>query len=384
MEHLIYSLPYAALVVFYMLIAYSYRYISDKNIVILFCAFIYIIFFGMRGLVGDDWTVYCPLYRDYPAAFSVVKPVADWFHGGYEPGFMLLLATVRFFSPDYQMFVFVQAAINCILLFNFLRRYADNPVQSLVIFICMGGFTLQTDLMRNSLSLLVFVNSIQFIEERKPLKYFASVTVSLLFHSSSIFFFPLYFLLYRKCPKYVFGLILLVGNIVFISNLHLVTPLLHFMVEHLGGKYQTLAEIYVGNEFAGNYGLTVGYLERLLTSVLIFVYYKKLIQRKDSNILFINSFLIYFILVFLFSEIAVLSRRSGMLFIFSYWVLWGELLHVMKLRNNRFLFHLFIQVYCIIKIIGLSSHPIWDYDNALTGTGSYEERTHTRNLYQPK
>lgn len=384
MEYLIYSIPYVILVVFYMLIAYSYWHIVDKNIVILFCAFIYIIFFGMRGLVGDDWTVYYQLFQDSPVTFNIKKLFDNWLHGGFEPGFMLLLSTVRFFSSDYQLFVFVQAAINCILLFNFLKRYTDNPVQSLVFFVCMGGFTLQTDLMRNSLSILIFVNSIQFLEKRKPLKYFTSVTAALLFHSSAIFFFPLYFLLHRKCPRYIFGIILLIGNMVFISKLHFVTPLLHFMIEHLDGKYRTLAEIYIGRTFAENYGFTIGYFERLLTSVLIFVYYEKLVLRKKNNILFINSFLIYFILFFFFSEIAVISKRLGMLFMFSYWVLWGELQYAMKLRNNRFLFHLFVQVYCIIKIIGLSSHPIWNYDNVLTGTKSYKERVQIRNLYQKK
>jgi hypothetical protein len=125
--------------------------------------------------------------------------------------------------------------------------------------------------------------------------------------------------------------------------------------------------------------ISVGYLERLFTGLLVFFYMDKLYERRKENILFVNAILLYYMMFFLFSEFDEISLRMSYLFIFSYWVLWPELISCFSVENNRRLFSIFLYVYCIMKIIGSTNFVTAQYDNLLFGIDSYQERLYIHN-----
>ncbi len=84
---------------------------------------------------------------------------------------------------------------------------------------------------------------------------------------------------------------------------------------------------------------------------------------------------------FILSEFQVVSLRMAGLFIFSYWVLWGDLIKCFSIVNNRKLFMAFIGIYCSLKIIGSTNMITSEYDNILFGAKSYEERLYLHNRY---
>lgn len=381
MGSIVYSIPYLIVLICYALLAYWYsRTNLNKKKYLWLSAAIYLFFFGLRGFIGDDWTVYYIFFKEAPSLFD--DGVWSYIlYAGFEPGIKIFMIISKTFISSYHFFVFLYALINYILLIRFLRYYAINPILAIVFFVCMGGFTLQTDLMRNFMSILIFLNALPYIERRAPVQYFACILLSLLFHSSAVLFFPLYFFLHKEMPRNIFLIVLLIGNIVFLLQLPIASIVLTFIAEHFGGQYQQLALRYL-MEYPGEYGLTIGWAERLLTGALIYFFYNQLIVRKKNNILFINAMCIFLVITLFFCDIAVISRRLGVLFVFAYWILWGELLNVIKLKNNRVLFCGFIYIYCFLKIAGLSSHRIWRYDNVLMGAQSYEERYLIREKYQ--
>ena len=127
--------------------------------------------------------------------------------------------------------------------------------------------------------------------------------------------------------------------------------------------------------------LTIGYLERLFSGILIFCYYDKLLSIRNENKIFINSFIAFIFMSFILSEFQVVSLRMAGLFIFSYWVLWGDLIKCFSIVNNRKLFMAFIGIYCSLKIIGSTNMITSEYDNILFGAKSYEERLYLHNRY---
>ena len=69
-----------------------------------------------------------------------------------------------------------------------------------------------------------------------------------------------------------------------------------------------------------------------------------------------------------------MARRVAILFVCSYWILWGDLLKCFHYKSNRYLFLSFIVCYSLLKVHSMTNEPKMEYDNVLFGAKSYEER----------
>ena len=361
---------------------YKHNAPEEKNLLITgLCVFGYMFFFGLRGWVFDDWVNYYETYDkcSLDSLVNIGHTIEDTF---FEPGFMILMILCKLIFPRYEFFVFVCCAINCFLLFRFLIQRVDNLPLALVFFFCMGGIVIQTNLMRNSLAVLIFLNSLTLLENRRFLPYLGCCVLAMCFHASSIIFIPLFFFLHRRMPKWLFLSIIIAGNIVFLCHIYFVTPILVKVASMVGENYEMLIERYTEGVMADkSVGLSIGYLERLLTSFLIFCYYDKLIEIREENKLFINSFVCFFVTYFLFSEFAELSERLSTLFIYCYWILWGDLMGCFSIRNNKLLYIGYLGIYCILKVMGSTMLVTQKYDNILLNPDSYEERLYIHDKY---
>ena len=143
----------------------------------------------------------------------------------------------------------------------------------------------------------------------------------------------------------------------------------------MGESYEELVEFYTEGKYADmQLTLSIGYIERLFTGVLVLCYYDKLMELRKDNVIYINAFLMFYILFFLFAEFAVIGGRLANLFTFCYWILWIDLLKCIALPNNRRLYVGYLVVYCLLKVFGTAVDETFYYDNLLTGSKSYEER----------
>lgn len=373
---MIYPIPYFILVLIYGLLADYYRKAddTDKMRVNVVCVVIFLLFFGFRGFVGQDWTNYYPVFEELSSA-----NIGDFFYSldesAFEPGFVILMLFSKGIFDSYHFMVFVVAAINAYLLFRFIFRNLSNPPLAIIIFLCMGGLIIELNLLRNSISILIFLNTLDYIRDRKPFPFFVWNLIGMTFHVTSVLYLPLYFFFHKRCPKWLFLLLLIVGNVVFLSGIKFVTPILIAIAGHLGETYVELVELYTEGKYSDiQLTLSIGYIERLLSGILIFCYYDKLIEIRKENVMYINAFLVFYIMFFIFAEFAVIGGRLANLFTFCYWVLWIDLLRCIAIPNNRRLYIGYIIIYCLLKITGTTIEETFYYDNLLTGSKSYEER----------
>lgn len=373
---MIYSIPYVILVLIYGLLADYYRRTDEagKSRINMVCIAIFLFFFGFRGFVAHDWSNYYPVFEHLSSA-----NLSDFFNSfdeaSFEPGFVLLMLCCKSVFDSYHFMVFVVVLINAFLLFRFIFKNLSNPPLALIVFLCMGGLIIELNLLRNSISILIFLNTLGYIRERKPLPFFLWNLLGMTFHVSSILYLPLYFCLNKRCPKWLFLSLLIVGNIVFLSGIKFVTPILIAVASNLGEVYVDLVEAYTEGKYSDiQLTLSIGYIERVLSGILIFCYYDKLIALRKDNVMYINAFLIFYILFFIFAEFAVIGGRLANLFTFCYWVLWIDLLKCISLPNNRRLYVGYLAVYCLLKTVSSTDEELYYYDNLLTGSKSYEER----------
>lgn len=374
-----YSLPYILLICIYGILGLGFEKTESENIrkrLIFLCVSILVFFFGFRGFCFYDWTVYYVEFLHYNLIDLFKLPISDW---PFEPGFTILMLTSKAIYNDYHFLVLVCTVIDTILLIRFLRKYIVNIPLALMICIAMNGLGLLTDLMRNSIAILIFANTLEWVEKRKPIPYFFACAVAITFHLSAVFYLPFYFFLHRKLNKWVFLGIFIVGNIIYLVHIPVFLSVVNLIIGFINPTLQNKISEYMELMPDASFKLSIGYLERLLTGGLVFCYFNKLRMIRKGNDIFINSILTYLALFFFFSEFQVISVRMSYLFSFGYWIIWMDLIKCFSIRNNRRLFLAFLGIYCIFKINGQTNYLITKYDNVLLGAQPYHIRVYIYN-----
>lgn len=379
-----YALAYILLFLFFGFMALYHYSIEKPEIqskINLLCTIVFFFFFGFRGFIGDDWQSYYVSFNSCDWEDLSLFPNPQW---SYEPGFTLLILICKIVANDFQFFTLVTTLINTILLSRFLVKRLNNLPLGLMLYLCMGGLVMSTNLMRNSIAIFIFINALEYIEQRKPIPYFSLCLLACTFHFSSLFYLPLYFFLHRNINKWVYLGIFLLGNVILFLHIPLLIPLAEIVGGRLNDQFLVKINDYIEMQGAARFGISVGYLERLFTGLLVFIYMDKLKERRKENIIFINSLLLYFIMIFTFSEFEEFSKRMSNLFIYAYWILWYDIIKVFSVLNNRRLFISFVGIYCILKLTGTARYVSWQYDNILFGAKSFQERLYIYNRKVPE
>ena len=329
---------------------------------------IFFVFFAFRGFINTDWLTYYTEFDkcswDLLFRYELGK--------SREPGFLIFELLCKTLFDNFHFFVFMSTVVNTVLLVNFFRRYTDNVLLALTICLVFEGFMINVNLMRNSISIYIFLNALQYLQQRRALPYFLMCLLAMSFHFSAIVYFPLYFFLHRSLNKWVYLGIFMGCVIIFILHVPIFMSLIK--LTGIGGEFIE-EKIDVYTEMSSARGFGMGFLERLITGLLVFCYYGKLKDLRPENNIFINSLVAFFIAIFLFSEFAEISKRIYILFIYAYWILWGDLIKCFYYERNRYLFCTFVGLYCLVKTATTLNQPIHDYDNLLLGgIKSYQER----------
>lgn len=123
-------------------------------------------------------------------------------------------------------------------------------------------------------SIGLFLLSVKYIQQRRFLPYLLLMTLAFMFHSSTLFLFPLYFVP-RTLPRQCFIVVFVVGNLLYLSQIAYMAPLISEGGRLLGGKYAALTGAYLNSDlYAQARGISIGYLERTLTFVLVVLFIK--------------------------------------------------------------------------------------------------------------
>ena len=109
-------------------------------------------------------------------------------------------------------------------------------------------------------------------------------------------------------------------------------------------------------------------LQRFIICIMVFCYYEKLKEMSPHNRMFINALMIYIVGSYLTSEFSEMSKRIGILFSFSFWILCGYLVKCCHYINNRRLFMGFMGFVLLFNTYTSTAENIKKYQNWLLGT----------------
>lgn len=340
-----FAIPYLilALVSFWVLKGTTNYNVKKKGNYI-FLLLLYLFFFGLRWHIFSDSLA-------YEEEYNTIKPIFNWNYiddhsWWWDKGFVIFTMFTKLVSNDFRFFVFVNTLIDITLFAVCIKRYSCNFLVTILAFLAFQGILTEINLFRNIKSILLFLFSIKYIENRKWYYFFPINLLGYTLHSSALLFFPMYWLLnIRFQLKYV---IVVVSVITFIYLLQLnVIENLIFQYIPAEGVVSNKLNVYM--DIDEESVLSIGTFERLITLLLsIWVYYKTNNPSKIFTILF-NSFLVFYVTYSLFGFNPVFRDRIPYLFIYSYWFLYPFLFNyvVARRRYLRFIFYLlfFVKIY---------------------------------------
>lgn len=371
-----YAYPYLLLVIVYgslAVYAYCNKDSQQKTMYAnILSVAVFVFFFGLRGFVAYDWTSYYPEYQtltDLQTLFTLPRSKWTW-----EPGFMIFGVICKSIWNNYFFFQFVCIIINATLLTAFFRRYAYNIPLAFMVMLVMSGIEININLIRNSITILLFVNAIKYIERKELLKYLAVCALGFTFHSSMLVYVPLYFIINRNFNKYIMLAVFIVANAVYLLHIPVLKSMILLAVDHIMPSTKLWIESYLKMDVTTGSVLSIGYVERLFTGILLFVYIDKLKAMQNGSNVFVNSMLFYLCTILFFSEFRTVSVRSSYLFIFSYWIVWLDLIKCISIHNNRVLFVAFLGLYSLFKVYSSNNIATTEYYNIAFENKSYNER----------
>lgn len=375
-EHsFLYSIPYFLFFVYLSGFLYlEIKYRQDRKIffsIRYFTVFGLIFFLACRGLVSSDWVSYYPFFEELPTLGNGWTAITEYAKKSFfENGFCIYSSLVKSIFPSYYFWVFVSTTIDIIILDFFFKKKSKYYVLSFILFFAFGGLLMELNLYRNMKSFVLFLISLHYVHERRFIPYFLLNLLGILFHTTSILYILLYpfwntrFFIRFSVPIFI------IGNIIFLFRIEYFNSFLTFFNGVFSSDLQRFFR-YLNNP--EQYKISIGYLERIITYILVIKMAPRLLLNKE-NIVYINAFIFYFISFFFLAEIGVAVERITLLFAFSYWILYPELLSLATLSRNKKKYLALILTLCMMKNLLANNGFISYYENVFFEASTFLER----------
>lgn len=366
---------YIFFLILWILVFFEFKKINSKQnnlqiriITLCVCS----IFIGLRGFVYTDWVNYYPLFKSLPTIYEIGNYKFE--NKFIEPGFTLFTIIIKSIYPDYFFFVFVCTIIDLIILDSFFYKNTKYYVLAFLLFFLFNGIWIEFNLLRNAKSLSLFILSIKYLKRNNFKKYLLLNLIGVFFHSSSYIYIVLYPILKAQfLTKYMLP-IFIIGNIIFIGQIEYIKPLILTTTNIIGGRFALYAEVYLNNvTYANNFGLSIGFLERSITFIFIYIYKDYIIEKNRDSIIYINLFMLYSIVYLYMSEVYILIQRLSLLFIIAYPILYPRLFNLCNIKSKYLIISCFL-IYSLLRISISNNNIFAKYDNLLWGIESFEIR----------
>lgn len=340
----------------------------------IFSLLLLILFFGLRGYIGYDWYSYKPNFDKMVTIGELLKGNIQVLHSGYELGFQIYTSFIKTLTNNYFIYNFINVSVDFIILYFVIKRFSKYPILSLLLFFGIYGVALEIDMIRNAKSIMLFLLSIKYIEERKILNFGVLNILGILFHYSSILYLPMYFILNVKWNKKFILFLFILGNIYYLSDIRIVMRIIK--------EYNTFLPTGIGAKLSGYFsiipldfplGFSLYYFERVIMFLLCWFVSDNLKNKKYGNIMLNSLYILIFFFLYL-SEFSIVAMRFGLLFIYSYWFILPMLLEIYP-KLPIFIVAIAISLFRLNNQINfVGNREVYSYQNILINGDSEENQ----------
>lgn len=280
----------------------SVQKIANKNqlaLVVIVCEIILVLLATFRSPLMPD-------YCNYEEAFLF---------GGYgyervEPGFKLLIDVVRNQTTSIVFFMFIIAVISISLNIVAIFKMSTSVALSLLFYISNNYLLHDLIQIRCAIAAGIFVLSIQYILNRRPLYYFLLIFIACFFHISSVILFPLYFLKGNNINKTNYLILISLSFILCFIGLKMgalasIIPVPS--IQTLWSAYEATQE--GANSTMGVNIFNIAFLLRVIVCLAILMKIKEITKYNKYSIIWIKIYCISIASFLLCSDVPVMAFR---------------------------------------------------------------------------
>lgn len=151
--------------------------------------FVIVLVFGLRYKVGGDTINYFYYFENWPN-------LEELFNHGYisnrfNIGWIFLSSLCKSIYDDFFVLQIVQALVVNAAFFSFFKKYTSNIYISIFLYGLMYMITFNTELMRASLAVSIFLLGFSTYLNKQWFKYYILAFIAMLFHNEAIIMFIL-------------------------------------------------------------------------------------------------------------------------------------------------------------------------------------------------
>ncbi len=310
------------------------------------------IYLAIRYNFGNDYAEY--FARFYKMGNLNQIKITDVINE-FEPGWYFI--NWIFQDAGFFTMVAVLAVLNCIIYYNFIKTYVPRNYYWFAVFIYIfypDFMLVHASTMRQSIAIMLFVYSFQYLKKKNCIKYFIIVSIASSFHFTALILLPTYLLVHYTSvitPKH--SVIMIFTFLILLFTVNYLSPIIKPFIGLFSEKYEFYQE-------AGALNTGMGFIYYFLLFVIIVVYEK--FQDRNFSILFKIS-----IIGFMFMPLTLVVEmisRLGMYFTPATIVVYPILVSTFKNKITRLSF--------IIIFISITLYQFIQFFNSETYKTYYD------------
>ncbi|MBM7037698.1 EpsG family protein [Vibrio ulleungensis] len=270
LEYILFSVLVISLIFYY--------YISGIELIKYALLLVLILFLGLRHYVGTDFPAYVDSFKSID--LGLVK------FQGKEIGFTYINYMLKFFfGLNYQSVFLFCSFITIAFISSTLSSFNSRFIYAfgLFLYVFSGFYTQSFNIVRQAMSMAIAIYSLRYVNERKFFSFYFFVVLSMLFHTTSVVFLPLYYIYRIKLSrKFLYGIL----AFAFIVKSYIFSALIYIL------NLLNLRYIYFLNPGEDNVTSGTGLMQYVtLIMLLVAILYIDKIE---------NKYLIYFKVFYLY------------------------------------------------------------------------------------
>ncbi len=176
--------------------------------------YIYIVvLFGLRYRIGWDTLGYMMYYEDFPTFATASEASLDEF-GQMQPGIQFLWLCLKSIGAPFWVYQLIHSTFINAVIFWFIKRNTRYWFCGLLIYYLCYCIYFNTEIMRESIAIAIFMMSYKHLEKRRWIRYYICVATAYMFHVSALILavYPLAIIFnLRFDKKLIIGVLAVVG-----------------------------------------------------------------------------------------------------------------------------------------------------------------------------
>ena len=137
---------------------------------------------ALRYRVGIDTLNYM---RNFEWVLPIERTSLFEIFSQFEPLNVLLRSIAKSFSDDFVFFQILHVFILNTLIARFILRHTQHILFALFFYFLLAGLYFNTEILRESLAVAVFINAFDYLKQKQWLKYYLCTAIAIGFHTSA-------------------------------------------------------------------------------------------------------------------------------------------------------------------------------------------------------